>query len=388
MSWEEAIWKRAAMRSMRFLTSLLAVLLLLTCSACSIKPSDPSYLEPLDDSPVFPYLKQELQHELLMANKGADVANYVLEMLGKPLPDLSLKDYHGNDYRFPKEGFLVLELVASWCEHCQRQARDHNPELLAAGIELVEYFNIDGPEGIDSFLKITGQSADDLTIIPHDDQLTAYIDENYRPEYYPTFIIINDGKVVFACSSQLSLSQLLSIRKLCQLDLHPSDLVDDYGNSIFSYYHPWHVLEAEIGKERLDLLKQLDNDGNTYYLTLSQIGKKLDLESLSDYAQGKTVIFVLSDDQELAAIEEYQKKHPAIRCLIICRGNVSLAGKTSLPYLNADHQIKDLNLLETAAAFTAVYLLDGRIAGVYSNPTQFASADKLFFGKKALIYLQ
>lgn len=376
MSLEEKIWKTAVMRFMHLLSRLIILVLLLTSTACS-NSEKITYLNPLDESPVFPYLKEDLRHEFLVANNGEDVANYVLEMLGKPTPKMVLKDYLGNDYSFPQEGIFVLELVASWCEHCQRQATIYNQELLAAGVELVEYFNVDGPEGIKSFLDITKQNVEELTIIPHDDEMTAFIDKNYYPQYYPTFIIFNNGKVAFACSSQLQLKQFLNIRKLCDLNLSTDDLTDSDGNSIFSHYHPFNVLEKEIGAERLDRLKQLDNDGNTYYLTLSQIGKVIDL----DVPKGELIIFVISDDSKLADIENYKKRHPDSKCLILCRNKLS--DEISLPYSSIAEAP-----IETAASFSAIYVIDSRIAGVYSNPLDLQAAECLFFGEDALIYLR
>lgn len=397
---------------------LLASLLIVFLCACSnnVTPPDSSlekeYIEPVNDVEVFEYLNDDTKEKLLKANSGEEMSSKTLECLGKELFDFELTDYYGNTFNLNdfKDDKLLIEISASWCTHCMKQVSDYNDELIDnyPDLKIIQYFNEGDKSGVQSFYKEVGKTVpSNIHVVPENDDFSKQLLSRYNPEFYPGFLIFNNGKLTYMNISELTKEQLDNASGIAfnnELDLN--ELVDEDGIPVLSYKRSVNDLINDLCDESINKLKEIDNDEYTKSITLEYMGSKFpyndqfedDSDFLSEvnfieYENLDTVLFFLNkvDDEYIKLLNDYTDGHPELSIIVvditdeICD---ELKDKLTAPVASIMNQVpKILNEISFITYPSCVFIEKGTITGAYSNVLNIEMLNKatnIFMGEDSI----
>lgn len=406
---------------MKKIIILLLVFLLCGCGNQSENTDNDSntietnkYIEPINEIEVFDYLNDDTKGLLYTANDDSDVKTYILSYLGKELIDVSTKDINGNTINFSdyKDSKLIIEVMASWCEHCKEQTKSYTSEIIKNHPEItfIEYFNEGDVDEIKAFYKEIGEDIpNNLIIIPHDDNVSTLILANYSPKYYPGFLFFNNGILTWCRIADLkeeSLDKVYDIAFNDGLDLN--DLVDEKGTSVLSYAHLKEDVIDSISDENKERLSSIDNDDYTTDLTYNFIGKTFDYsdqydddstfsqevssEEFLNYEDEDTVIFYIYgySSEQIQMLNDLYNAHSEVKMICVNASdedNEKIADELNMPLVSIMNAVpRALNDLTCSNYPTALFIEKGTITGVYSNVniTGFNDALGIFFGDNSI----
>lgn len=389
---------------------IIIILFILLLTACSSKKEEEykeeEYIEPINEVEVFKYLKDDLYTLLYKANGGIEIKSNILDFFGKDLVDYKGKDFYQNeiDLNNYKDKNLILEVAGNWCSHCKEQALLYTDAILEKYNDLVfiQFFNEGDINQIKAFYTEIGMDIpDNIIIIPQDKNLSNLILSNYNPEYYPAFLFFKDGKLSWLKTSSLNTEEMdLCYDVAFKNPLTKEDLIDNNGNSIFSYRRNKEDVINDFSEANYSLLKSLDNDGVTIDNTLSFIGKEFDFYSqyendstfssevdFLDYVNKELAIIYVSEinDENIRLINECYDNNKDISIIILNvtdENNEELAAKLDPPVVSILNQVpRVLNQISFYSFPSAVYVQKGIITGCYSNIKDvdtFASSTNIF----------
>ena len=187
------------MKNKKILAGLVATLALVGCASQTSTEGDTT---PKEETVHVSVYKDEYINLLgeetvnTIYGMGLTLDDGEVAMLGADLSGFTFTDYDGNEVNLPKTGPYVVEILGSWCQYCQRLAKDTLQDTLDQGITVYQYFLSAENEDIDSFYSEVGFDAPAGVI-----RLRNCSDfENWVSDKgissVPQFLVVNaDGKV-------------------------------------------------------------------------------------------------------------------------------------------------------------------------------------------------
>ena len=338
------------------------------------------------------YLNDDTYNFLYDANDHEKLDTTSLKNLGKDLLDYTLYDYYGNvinlsDY---KDSKLVIELVADYCSYCKNETMTYIDDLKESlgDITLIQYFMSGDSEGIESFYKdIEKAIPNNIIVIPCVKDFSSLMQNTYDLEATPTFLFFNNGKLTWyrvGTTGTYELNMFYDIAFENVLDLN--DLVDEDGNSIFSYLRTSEDVKNDLSKDNYQKLLDLDNDEYTTSMTLDNLGKTFDFNNqlddessftsevnFLDYVDKDLMIVFIEDlsDEQVTMLNDFYQNNNDIEMIILDISDEDTkekADKLDAKVVSIMNQVPSfLNEIDFITYPSCLYIKEGIITGVYSN---------------------
>ena len=358
------------MQIKKIVISFLVLFLLVGCNedVTDVQKEDSLYIDPIITTGVIDKLNNKLKKDL--KNSFGDLkdafSDSSFDFIGKEINifDRTVKDVYGNDVDLSKykNGKVLIEIAATYCEHCGGQLKYAAKVKEALGdIPFIQIFGDKdgGSENINVFYIMNDSRIDnDITIIQYDYDLMDTL-VSVGVSNTPTYMCIENGicKMSFSAFNE---KYIKSAIKAGFSDDYPRErFTSNDGLPLESFYRTYHTLKNEIDSDSLEYLSSLNSD-NQYLLT-NIAGAKVSYDELTgdfddgyvkkdsydEYKDEKTVIFGLSRENELDLerdidlINEFIDKNSDIKALVVFLDDAEyFTFNTSSLYLKLDTKLK------------------------------------------------
>ncbi len=379
---------------MKKILIILMTFLLCACTQEEASNNEETYtfIESINETEIFDYLNSDTYNLLYEANNQEILDTTSLKNLGKDLLDYTLYDYYGNvvnlsDY---KDSKLVIELVADYCSYCKNETMTYIDDLKESlgDITLIQYFMSGDSEGIESFYKdIEKAIPNNIIVIPCVKDFSSLMQNTYDLEATPTFLFFNNGKLTWyrvGTTSTYELNMFYDIAFENVLDLN--DLVDEDGNSIFSYLRTSEDVKNDLSEDNYQKLLDLDNDEYTTSMTLDNLGKTFDFNNqlddessftsevnFLDYVDKDLMIVFIEDlsDEQVTMLNDFYQNNNDIEMIVLDISDEDTkekADKLDAKVVSIMNQVPSfLNEIDFITYPSCLYIKEGIITGVYSN---------------------
>lgn len=391
------------------------LILLFLLSACQTNTNKKiNYVRPVNDVVLFDYLNDDTKKLLKQVNNNEAVANDVLKSLGVDLPFYVLEDINGDkidlsNYEHKK---VIIEIVSTYCDHCKEQAYKNNPYIINKYPDLtfITYFVNGNKETIDAFYTEIGikNINNNEIIVIENKEFNDYLEKHLNLKATPTYYFFNEGKMTWSYIGTIKEDAFDKMYDFAFNEtFDTTKLVSSEGKSIFDYSRDIDDVKNDLDKEKYQKLLALDNDGNTVYLTLNNIGKEFDfadqyddestykseIDFNQDFSKDK-IVFILINDYNSDLIEminAFYDQHEDLKILVINvsdKDNTKLASRLKPPLASIMNQIpKELDSGELGTYPSALFIQDSIITGIYSNIENLQELNKakdLFMGEDSI----
>ena len=273
---------------------LFIILLLLLMCGCEAQIEDEKeltgYLDPISEIDLFNALKTETKKRIYEDNDNTALSSNQLKMIGRSAPDFPLIDIDGNEIDINKLDNVVFEIVATWCTHCQTETKEYLTEIVTMfpDMTFIQYFNEGTPDEIYQFYtNLNIPIPENVIVIPQDDRVHEYFNQNYLLEYYPTFIAFKKGTITCMIDQEVTFNRFCGFYDLAfNSPLKSEELVNEDGVSIFELNRDMDDLYNDLSLENQKKLDDLSENKYTKELTLTKMSKSLDYYNTLDAYSG------------------------------------------------------------------------------------------------------
>ena len=258
----------------KILIILMSLLVLAGCGA-----GNKTYVEPAMDAnsiDYLSYLDSKSRSKLEKLDVYFDESN--IFALNQDLSELE-------DAGLDLSGTVLLEVVATWCGHCQIQAKENN-NLIAekySDVKVIQYF-MSMDDSVENFYKNLGMKVPtDVEIVETDEKIDKVLSK-VNVQYFPTLIMLQDGIVKLMFSGECDLKTFDSIME------YMNDPISKDVNITAKGTRTIEDVKADIGEKAVAKLQEIEDAGNyaTVNVALSNMGKKVNED------EGQMVIFANS----------------------------------------------------------------------------------------------
>lgn len=354
----------------KILIILMSLLMLAGCGT-----NNKAYVEPASDANSIDYLSY-LDAKNRKKLEGLDV--YFDEAsvlaLGK---DLSKLEETGMDL----SGMVLLEVVATWCGHCQIQAQNNNEPIAEKypDIKVIQYF-MSMDDSVENFYKNLGMKVPTDVEIHETDEKIDEVLSTINVQYFPTLIMLQDGVVKLMFSGECDLATFDGIMEYMNDPIGDVNIEGKTARTI-------EDVKADIGEKAVAKLQEIEDAGNyaTVNVALSNMGKKVNED------EGQMVIFANSvkNNDFIELVNVYKKNNNKIRVVLWQRDGDTAEGlNENVEFWAYDSDIPtDYYYLTGEVLPVAFYIENGIVTGAISAPSALStlsSGNKLFFGNNSI----
>lgn len=355
----------------KILIILMSLLVLAGCGA-----GNKTYVEPAMDAnsiDYLSYLDSKTRSKLENLDVYFDESNiFALNQ------DLSGLEDAGLDL----SGTVLLEVVATWCGHCQIQAKENNNAIAEKypDVKVIQYF-MSMDDSVEGFYKNLGMKIPtDVEIVETDEKIDEVLSA-INVQYFPTLIMLQDGIVKLMFSGECDLKTFDGIMD------YMSDPVSKDVSITAKEARTIEDVKADIGEKAVAKLQEIEDAGNyaTVNVALSNMGKKVNED------EGQMVIFANSvkNNDFIELVNVYKKNNNKIRVVLWQRDGDTAEGlNENVEFWAYDSDIPtDYYYLTGEVLPVAFYIENGIVTGAISAPSALStlsSGNKLFFGNNSI----
>lgn len=363
--------------------------MLFSLCACASKPVNILYIEPADfllDTATIDLLDDDNAIKL----KALDISfnSQDITSLGYDLNTLNFKDSYGNDVDL--SGICVIEAVATWCSYCANQLSSNNPEILEKypDVKLIEAFIYQDMPLDDYFKELGIAQSEDVTYLFQGED-TAKLQEELDIEYFPTFIVMQDGivKLMFSGECDIELFDKILAYMESPVDnvtINSSGLrtADDVANN--------------LGADKIAILEEIESRGNyaTKDVTLRNIGREVHIKENDIIDKAIVCVSTYVFEDFVDEVNSYKEQNSDIDVyMVLTDGNKDQIGSIRellredielYDYLSVPDDIYNLEGEVLPAVF---YIENNIVAGTLSAPVneqEMIYANDIFFGENSI----
>lgn len=323
------------------------------------------YIDPITEGNPVEELGEDIRTKLSnYFGEPKDVFNAEnLSLIGKTIDifDLKVLDVNGKEVNLNKykDTKVLIEIAATYCSHCGDQLK-YLPairECIDDDIDILQIFadkNGDTENIVMFYANNNRTMSDKEIIIQYNYDLVDKI-VSLGITQTPTFLFIDKGVIKTALSS----FSAKFLKQICDVGftnlIQRSEIVNDKGEPIEKFYRTYHTVMNEIKPMYKDVLNTFhesnmyligNNAGqyfNWYDLTSNYDDGYIKKESFAEYDGKDTIIFGLSNENEIELAKEIEfinnfiKDNQDIECLIVFLDDVEFYDfNTSNVYFKSD----------------------------------------------------
>ena len=355
----------------KILIILMSLLVLAGCGA-----GNKTYVEPAMDAnsiDYLSYLDSKSRSKLEKLDVYFDESN--IFALNQDLSELE-------DAGLDLSGTVLLEVVATWCGHCQIQAKENN-NLIAekySDVKVIQYF-MSMDDSVENFYKnLEMKVPTDVEIVETDEKIDKVLSK-VNVQYFPTLIMLQDGIVKLMFSGECDLKTFDSIME------YMNDPISKDVNITAKGTRTIEDVKADIGEKAVAKLQEIEDAGNyaTVNVALSNMGKKVNED------EGQMVIFANSvkNNDFIELVNIYKKNNNKTRVVLWQKDGDTAEGlNENVEFWAYDSDIPTEYYYLTGEVLpVAFYIENGIVTGAISAPSALStlsSGNKLFFGSNSI----
>ena len=291
----------------RIVSLIIAVMMLCSCqtaqqptlptavpgteTATTAQTTSEKFVEPISEGGYQTGAFNETGNKMLQEIfQSIDQVPYSTVSVGKEIPDISAKQYKGEEINFASyKGMKVLiELVSYWCAHCQLERREYLPEILKNNpdVEYIEVFvngsekdeNKDNTDTIAKFYEDAKVQIGDETILETNSEIVDYAQNDIKIQYFPSFLFFDEsGRMSWFYEGDLTNDIFTKIRKYAYDDgprLY-ENLSEGLDNA-WEYKRTWEDVRADLTSDARDMIERVnDNDPDAIAACYSNVAQRI-----------------------------------------------------------------------------------------------------------------